>query len=281
MSQKKLDILERALSREKSARKQAEKILENKSAELYDLSKKLSKANAKLKSSIEEKTSELKGVFENIIDAYVVVDLKGVAIKMNDAAIEMLGFDYRVKKMNLFYLTHPKDRSKVIDGFSNLIRVGVLTNFYIEIIAKNNEFKIVQINASIIHNREGVPIAAQGIVRDITKERKAQEQLIASENRLSTLILHLDTGVVLVDESNTITIANKRLCNYFLLDEKPQLLEGMDYFDFVEKYNILFENFEGFIERTQELVLNKKLVLGDELVMANGKILERDYIPIY
>jgi PAS domain S-box-containing protein len=281
MSQKKLDILERALSREKSARKQAEKILENKSAELYDLSEKLSKANAKLKSSIEEKTSELKGVFENIIDAYVVVDLRGVAIKMNDAAIEMLGFDYRLKKVNLFHLTDPKDRSKVINGFSNLVKVGVLTNFHIEIITKNNEFKIVQINASIIHNIDGVPIAAQGIVRDITKERKAQEQLIASENRLSTLIFHLDTGVVLVDENNTITIANKRLCNYFSLDEKPKLLEGMDYFHFVEKHNILFQNFGGFIERTQELILNKKLVLGDELVMANGKILEIDYIPIF
>jgi len=55
MSQKKIDILERALAREKSARKQAEKILEDKSAELYELTLQLSKANYNLESSVQEK----------------------------------------------------------------------------------------------------------------------------------------------------------------------------------------------------------------------------------
>ena len=53
MSQKKIDILERALAREKSARKQAEKILEKKSAELYELTIKLSRANSDLESSVD------------------------------------------------------------------------------------------------------------------------------------------------------------------------------------------------------------------------------------
>ena len=38
MSQNKVDILERALERQKNARKEAEKILENKSLELYNTS---------------------------------------------------------------------------------------------------------------------------------------------------------------------------------------------------------------------------------------------------
>ncbi len=39
MSQEKLDILKRALDRERAARKEAERILESKSAELYDISR--------------------------------------------------------------------------------------------------------------------------------------------------------------------------------------------------------------------------------------------------
>ena len=50
MDQNKIDILERALQRQKSARKQAEKILEVKSLELFDASQELNKANKKLKS---------------------------------------------------------------------------------------------------------------------------------------------------------------------------------------------------------------------------------------
>lgn len=102
MSQKRIDILERALAREKSARKQAEKILEDKSAELYHLTQDLSNANASLEEAIQEKTSQLKGIFENIVDAYVVMDLQGVVLKMNEPAIEMLGYDSKLKKSIYF-----------------------------------------------------------------------------------------------------------------------------------------------------------------------------------
>ena len=45
MSQAKIDILQRALEREKAARKSAEEILDEKSRHLYFLSEKLKKTN--------------------------------------------------------------------------------------------------------------------------------------------------------------------------------------------------------------------------------------------
>ncbi|MFT6755429.1 MAG: hypothetical protein ACJAV9_000914, partial [Urechidicola sp.] len=67
MSQNKIDILSRALVRQKQARKAAEKVLEEKSRVLYATSQKLEEL-------LEEKSSELEGVFDNIIDAYLVMD---------------------------------------------------------------------------------------------------------------------------------------------------------------------------------------------------------------
>ena len=55
MSQEKIDILERALKREKSARKAAEKILEDKSRDLYFVSEKLKDTNTKLETLLDEK----------------------------------------------------------------------------------------------------------------------------------------------------------------------------------------------------------------------------------
>ena len=52
---KKIEILERALEREKKARKLAEKILEEKSTELYDLSEALRQSNNRLKELLKEK----------------------------------------------------------------------------------------------------------------------------------------------------------------------------------------------------------------------------------
>ena len=100
----KIEILERALQREKAARKAAEAILEEKSTELYLLSEELKKSNDKLEDLLNRKTSELEGVFENIIDAYVVMELSGDVLKMNQAAVDLFGFNFTEEPINLLSL---------------------------------------------------------------------------------------------------------------------------------------------------------------------------------
>lgn len=77
--QNQIELLQRALKREKSARKAAEKILEDKSKELFYTSK-------ELKELLEEKSNTLEGVFKNINDAYLVIDLHGNVLRMNEVA---------------------------------------------------------------------------------------------------------------------------------------------------------------------------------------------------
>jgi PAS domain S-box-containing protein len=281
MCQKKIAILERAIIRERAARKQAEKILEGRSTELYELTVKLSKANSDLLSSVEEKNSQLKGIFENIIDAYVVMDTDFFVVKMNDAAVQMLGYDSRLEKINLTNLVHPEDVQKTKGGLNTLFTKGDLTNFHLKIITKNKTDKIVQINASIVYDKNNIPIAAQGIIRDITKEVEAKYQLIASENRLSSLILNLDTGLLLEDENKKIILTNTKFCDLFSIPLTPKELVGLDCSKSAEESKDIFVDSEMFVTRIQELVFAKKMVLGDELLMKNGKILERDYIPVF
>jgi PAS domain S-box-containing protein len=281
MSQHRIDILERALAREKAARKQAEKILEEKSAELYELTVKLSKANSELESSVQEKQSQLKGIFENIVDAYVVMDLQGSVLKMNQPAIDMLGYDADKEEVNLFSLVHPEDRQKTLEGFSELAEKGVLTNFQLKVVTKDHQHKIVQVNSSIVFDINNKPIAAQGIVRDITKEKEAQDKLKASENRLSALIKNLDTGVLLVDENDNIVVSNNRVSELFDLGLDYKKLNGLKSSDILTSKKDLFEDAIFFHTRINELIAKKQIVLGDELKMVNGKIIQRDFIPIY
>ena len=102
MSQQKIDILERALKRQKTARKQAEKILEDKSLELFNTSQQLKEANFQLEGLVDEKNSQLKGVFENINDAYLVMDIKGNVLKMNDVAENF--FEFTLEEENVDFV---------------------------------------------------------------------------------------------------------------------------------------------------------------------------------
>ncbi len=280
MSDSKIKMYERALAREKAARKEAERILEEKSLELYHKSEELRVSNSKLEDIVKERTSELEGVFENIVDAYVVMELSGNVIKMNDAAITLLGYTLE-DNFNLLDIVHPDENDKVVEGFEVLTTKGAITDFQIKIIVSSGSIKLVHINASIVFNDEGKPIAAQGIVRDITQDKAAEQRLIDSENRLSALILNLESGILLEDEHRNIVITNNRFCDFFNIPSSPEQLIGVNCEHAAEDSKDLFKDPEEFVSRINTLTRKKEQALSDELKLVDGRILERDFIPIY
>jgi PAS domain S-box-containing protein len=173
---KKVEILEKALEREKKARKKAEDILEEKSTELYALSEAQKTSNQKLSHLLKEKTNQLEGVFTNILDAYVVIDISGYVLTMNDAAIQLLGFDHKKENVNLIELVKPESKDYTLNAFRTLYEQGTFSNYKAKLLTKNNQEKIVQINASIIYDDNDKPIAAQGIARDITNARQTHKK---------------------------------------------------------------------------------------------------------
>ncbi|WP_299048253.1 ATP-binding protein [uncultured Polaribacter sp.] len=176
MSFKKIEILERTLERERKARKAAEKILEEKSLELYNTSITLKKVNQQLENLLNEKTIQLQGVFENINDAYVVMDLFGNVLRMNDVAETLFGYDIGKESLNVTDLIYPEDYSYAMSSYKKLKEKGSFLDYTARIITKNNSVRWVQINSSIIYNKNKTPIGAQGVVRDITEIKILEEQ---------------------------------------------------------------------------------------------------------
>lgn len=280
MSQDQIDILTRALHREKQARKQAELILESKSKELYMITQQLRESNEKLEELVSESSSELKGVFDNLVDAYVLMDLKGNVVKMNNSAVELFGYDLTIESLNVIKLIYKEDYAYAMQAFSKLVKEGKFKDYVARVYTKNNGVRLVHINSSVIFNSKNEPIGAQGIVSDITKEKEAEDNLLESKNRLATLILNLDTGILLEDENRKIVLTNKKMCNLFSIPIDPDKLVGSDCVSAMEESKALFENQDEFISRVNEILVEKKMVIGDVLTMKNGTILERDYMPI-
>lgn len=407
MDSKEIDLLKKALERQKKARQQAERILESKSKELYDVTRHLKDTNSKLESLLNERTSELDGVFMNILDPYVLMDLQFNVINMNVSAKELLEIDHTQENVNLARFVHPDFQQYTMESMQSLMDVGTLKNYRAKIIVSGGREIWVQINASLIFNYQRKPIAAQGIIRDITgemevkellaeqkkqldiivensplgillakdnkiiranetfmqmlgyshhelqnislkvisapeeqsdscklldqmnqgileeftaikkffkkdgsfiltktrmnavtnhqgeinyqvgiiedisKERKAEMELKASESRLSTLISNLHSGVLLEDENRKIALTNKMFCNLFNIPANPEDLKGADCSESAEQSKIYFKNPDAFVKRIEEILEQKETVLSDELELIDGRVLERDYIPIY
>ena len=273
MDQDQIEILKRALNREKNARKAAEKILEEKSRELYFTSQ-------KLENLLDEKSSELQGVFENIVDAYVVMDFDGNILKFNEAATKLFGYNIDEENIKVANLIYKDDFQYAINSFNELQKNGFFKDYETRVYTKSKEVKWVHINGSIVLNKQNKPIAAQGIVRDITAEKASAERLIESENRLATLVLNLDSGIILEDENRKIVLSNTKFCELFKLEAKPTDLVGMDCTAAAQHNKLLFKDPEAFIQRMGIIDKAKEVVIGDELEMVDDTILERNYMPI-
>lgn len=212
MSQSEVDILKRALAREKASRKAAEEILEAKSAELYEVNKKLEASHSELETLYSKTSSQLQGVFENIVDAYVIMDLWGNILKMNQAAVDLLSFKTKKDDANLMTLVDPKEIDRIAPAFKNLIDKGSMTDFKVNIITNTKERKLVHINASTIYEN-GEAVGAQGIVRDITLENKYQQALEAEKQKYSNIIANMNLGLVEVNIDDEILMVNQSFEN--------------------------------------------------------------------
>ena len=92
------DFLKKRLQREKAAREAAEKILEEKSRELYFKNKELNALNAKLNATLELRRQELHdseaqrfSLFQNSAMG-IALTLHGQILNVNQTFAEMLGY---------------------------------------------------------------------------------------------------------------------------------------------------------------------------------------------
>ena len=225
MDQNQIDILKRSLERQKNARKAAEKILEIKSLDLYNISQELKKANDQLEDLLDEKTTQLKGIFENINDAYIVMDIYGNVLKINDNATDLFGYN-DIKNLNVSSFIYPEDHTYVRNSFKELIKKGNFSNFRSRVLTKSNEVKWVHINASVVYDKDNKVIAIQGIIRDITVEREKRLIVDMTNDIVKSILGKEDIYEIAWQISNSIAnYLSNNDCVVYLVDYKTNTLE--------------------------------------------------------
>ncbi len=114
----------------------------------------------------------------------------------------------------------------------------------------------------------------------IKAERNVSE-LTTAVNRMNSLILNLQTGVLVEDETRHILLINQHFCDLFGMPFQPSEMIGWDCSESAEQTKYLFAEPERFVNRIIQLLHDRKLVLQEELQLADGRIFNRDYIPVF
>lgn len=138
-----------------------------------------------------------------------------------------------------------------------------------------------ELSISPIHDDDGVLTHFVGIQIDITERKQAEEELRATTSRLSTLMENLQLGILVKDENELVVLLNQAFCDLFNIPIVPGALIGADFSDYIETYQHCFANPEQVIQRYKEILQSRKVTTNEEILMADGRILEQDYAPIF
>lgn len=120
-----------------------------------------------------------------------------------------------------------------------------------------------------------------GTLSDITDRKRSEESLARTAQLLSRLIANLQSGILVENEERKIVLVNQLFCSMFGVPDLPDNMIGLDGSLASESLKFLFKDPEKYLARNQELLTRQKMVAGDLLEMVDGRIMERDYVPLF
>ena len=115
----------------------------------------------------------------------------------------------------------------------------------------------------------------------IVQRKETEHSLSKAHKLLTTLLSNLNSGILVVDENEKISFMNQRFCNILSIQVNAEQLIGTDYLVTVDKAAYIFKKPEELVSRVSTIMQHKLPVFADELELIDGRILERDYIPIF
>jgi PAS domain S-box-containing protein len=126
----------------------------------------------------------------------------------------------------------------------------------------------------------------RGIVlrsRDTTERIAAREQLVEAHQRLSTVIDSLPIAALLEDEDRTVLLTNEAFVELFDIPRSPDDLTGRSLEQLRPVLSLRFGDptRDPSPERLEKILAGRRTVLGDRIPLADGRVLERDYVPVH
>ncbi|WP_443984572.1 PAS domain S-box protein [Halorientalis marina] len=116
-------------------------------------------------------------------------------------------------------------------------------------------------------------------VRDMTERQERQQELEQTHTVLRTVVEHLPMGVLVENTERDVLMANDQLGKTLGVPLDSDDLIGRDCDAAAEELQDLFADPEGFIDGIRTRIEQREPVYNGELALADGRVLERDYVP--
>ena len=143
--------------------------------------------NAKLFDKVRQAEKRYRNIFENAVEGIFQVSYNGTIININPSFARTMGYESRedlirnVKTVQKDLYVDPAQRLK----FSELLeKNGVVNGFETEFYRKDRTRTWISLHARPVYDNAGKLEYIEGIITDITEQRRTRERLLESEKNL-------------------------------------------------------------------------------------------------
>ncbi len=164
--------------------------------------------------ALRETEERYRALFDRSHECVFLSDFEGNFLDANQASLELLGYRREDIPMLTYASLLTEDQLPLALQATDEIKKTGYQNHPTEyrLRCKDGRQVYVEIKSSLIY-REGKPSAIQGIARDLTERRRAQELLFASEQRLNAFFTKAPAGLVLLDKQLRYVQLNETVAN--------------------------------------------------------------------
>ncbi len=151
---------------------------------------------------LNESEQKYRSIFENAVEGIFQTTPEGKFINANPALAAMLGYDSPedlvkgVTDLSKQGYVDPEDRKRYLRIIEEQ---GVIKGFETEHYRKDGSKIWVLINARAAKDETGKTLYYEGTIEDITRQKKAEEQLRYERKRFSTLSENAPFGMAMID----------------------------------------------------------------------------------
>jgi PAS domain S-box-containing protein len=206
---------------------------------------------------------------EHAFDGIALLDKSGNYMYMNKSHANLFGYDnageLNGKSWQSIYTPEAAERLQK-DVFPILEKKG---NWSGETIGISKDKKPVVQYISLTQLPDGGMVC---VCRDNSNAINA--------NRLHYLMSNLGKGILVEDENHIVVLVNRQFCNLFQIPVPPHEMIGVNCLDSLQQSLALFKDAEKVKNDIFSMIGKQEPLIGQEVVLKDGRILERDYVPI-
>ncbi|MFQ5759189.1 MAG: ATP-binding protein [Candidatus Bathyarchaeia archaeon] len=130
-------------------------------------------------SELQESEEELQLMFESIADGVIVYDLDGNIVRVNEAAVQMHGYESRDELIgrSAFELIAEKDQARAMKNLKRTLDVGYTRNVEYMLLTRHGGKFDAELSAAVLQEASGKPKGFVVISKDITERKRADKKL--------------------------------------------------------------------------------------------------------